>query len=199
MKSSIRFGQMRVELGVNSANPRVSGRVAQDAGEATAADGLVGLENPQDARKKRGVLVGLLVVLVGLLSAGVIESKLSSTQPYPDGQTLQGTVVRVDHHWSSSKSGRATLACTVEVAFILGNKAHTVSAAYSTGDQCGTRGQQVAVSVRGSDPGSARVIITSGHSALILGLFFAGFWVILGAWIVLAQFVSHRQRERSGL
>lgn len=167
------------------------GRRARSAGGAPLADTVVGTASSTAEGKSRGVVFGLLIVVAGLMCSWVMWSTASSTEPYPDGQTLHGTVVAVDRHWHTWKSGSATLSCTVEVAFTLGDQPARTNSAFGTGQQCTMRGQQVDVSVRGADPATARVIIAYGPTNMWLGQLFAWFWVAIGAWPILHRLRSH--------
>lgn len=188
---TLRFGPLSASIVARSQHPPPPGRVTPLIGEAPTADSFVAPEVSTGERKSRGVLIGLFVIAVGLVCSWVIWSTASSTEPYPDGQTLHGTVVAVDRHWHTWKSGSRTLTCTVEVAFTLGARPARTSSAFSTVEQCTMRGQQVDVSVRAFDPGTARVIIAYGPTNMWLEQLFAWFWVAIGAWPILHRLRSH--------
>lgn len=192
---TLRFGPFSASIVARSQNPPLPDRVTALIGDEPTADGFVAREVPTGERKSRGILVGLFIVAVGLVCSWNIGFDLSSTEPYSDGQTLHGTVIAVERHWQSFKSKPPELACKVEVAFTLGRQAARASSAYSTMEQCPLMGQQVDVSVRGSDPGTARVIIDYGSSTgMWLGQLFVWFWIAIGAWLILHGLRDFRRR-----
>ncbi len=198
VKTSFRFGQSRVVLEAGVSNPPARGRAAQEADAAPVTDNVVGPDGPRDGRRRRrGILVGLLVISVGLLCCVAYGSKGSSTQPYPDGQIVRGTVVAVHRHVYTRKA-RRYVACTVEVEYTFAHQATVASDDYATVDQCTMKGQQVDVSVRGSDVATARVVLPSAQPMLMIGQLFAGFWVAIGAWILLASLLGRRRPVPDG-
>ncbi|GAA2496058.1 hypothetical protein GCM10009858_37810 [Terrabacter carboxydivorans] len=182
----MRFGQSRGGLGVGRSNLQGLDRAASQAVDATpVADGVVGQGDPRPGGvRRRGLLVGLLVMGVGLLCAVLYGSTASTTQAYADGHIVRGTVFAVDRHLTT-RHARTYLTCTAEVGFTFG-RAATVASTYGTLEQCNMKGQQVDVSVRGSDPATARVVLPSAPTGLMIGQYFAWAWTALGAWIFLA-------------
>ncbi|GAA2743114.1 hypothetical protein GCM10009868_15630 [Terrabacter aerolatus] len=188
-----RMGRLRAVLAAYSFNPYLRGRAAELAGGALLADGLGGRRSPLDGRKSRsGILGGVLIVVVGLLAAWSIASHMSSLEAYPDGQTVPGTVVAV--HYSQTSRCTSTQAvctvCTVEAKFTSGGLTTTALAGVRSPDQCTMKGQPVDVSVRGSDLGSARVLLPTDQTLFTVGLYFAWLWVALGVWVLLDRLAA---------
>ena len=193
VKASIRFGRFGVALGATWSDPQRRDPAVQDASGAFIGHGPDGPDSPRRGRRRRaGILAGLLVIGVGLLCHWAIGSTLSSTESYPDGQTVRGTVVAVDHHYKMYKARRVA-SCTVEVEFTVGRETSVATDSYGTGEQCAMKGQQVEVSVLGSDPATARVILPSAQPMLKLGEVFVWLWVALGVWILSASLLGRRR------
>jgi hypothetical protein len=189
-----RIGRLRAVLAAYSFNPYLHGRAAELAGGALLADGLGGRRSPLDGRKSRGgVLGGVLIVVVGLLAAWSIAYHMSPIEAYPDGQTVPGTVVAVHYSQTSSRCGSTRTVCTVctvEARFTSEGLTTTTIAGVASADQCSMKGQPVEVSVRGSDLGSARVLLPSDQKLFTVGLYFAWLWVALGVWVMLDRLTA---------
>jgi hypothetical protein len=79
-----------------SSDPYVQGRAAQIAGTALVADGLVGLENPLNAKKSRmGIFGAMVMIAVSVVMMFVLSGMVESNKPYEGGSSVVGTVVDV--------------------------------------------------------------------------------------------------------
>lgn len=189
-----RIGRLRAVLAAYAFNPYLHGRAAQLAGGALVADGLGGRRSPLDGRKSRsGILGGVLIVVVGLLASWSIGSHMAPMEAYPDGQTVPGTVVAVHYSQTSSRCGSTRTVCTVctvEAKFTFEGLTTTAIAGVGSPDECSMKGQPVEVSVRGSDLGSARVLLPSDQTLFTMGRYFAWLWVALGAWVLLDRLTA---------
>ncbi|MEW1951974.1 hypothetical protein [Terrabacter sp. NPDC080008] len=149
---------------------------------ATARRDLSGAGSPMSRRRRRGSAIGSVTLLVvGLLLSWVIGSNLHSADPYPDGQTLHGTVVALDHSSRLTKRGKVT-ACTVEVEFVFRGATARARAGHASGEECALMGQPLDVSVRASDPRTARVLISGDRPTLVVAEYFAWLILAVGAW-----------------
>jgi hypothetical protein len=170
-----RFARIRALIREKSHDPHLQGRAAQIAGGALLADGLIGLENPLDGKKKRaGIFGNVLLIIFGLIFFFVGSYIAKSVTPYEKGIMTTGTVTSVESHTSTDSKGRTSTSCSAQVEFSVSDKVYKVSPSFSSDTFCGMQGSPIDVSYLPENPSGARAIPSGAgwiKSAKYIGVF----------------------------
>lgn len=170
-----RFARIRALIREKSQDPYLQGRAAQIAGGALLADGLFGLENPLDGKKKRAGIFGNVLLIVGGLVFFLFGSYIAkSVTPYENGIMTTGTVTAVESHTSTDSKGKTSTSCSAQVEFSVSDKLYKVSPNFSSDTFCGMQGSPIDVSYLAENPSGARAIPPGAgwiRSAKYIGVF----------------------------
>jgi hypothetical protein len=164
----------------DAADPHTAGRVRQVVGGTLVADGLIGLENPLNARKSRpGVLGALFLLGFGGLFVGV-GLWISSSGADTDA-TTQGVVTDVQRQHRSGSGSSTT--CRLTAEFTVDGRRYVAGSPVSSGGNCDeATGSPIEVRYDSANPAEAEV----GARPLWFGMIF----VVVGALIALAGLVT---------
>jgi hypothetical protein len=194
-----RFARIRALIREKSQDPHLQGRAAQIAGGALLADGLFGLENPLDGKKKRAGIFGNVLLIAGGVVFFLFGSFIAkSVTPYENGVMTTGTVTAVQSHTSTDADGKISTSCSAEVEFSVSDKVYKVSPDFQSNTFCGLQGSAIDVSYLPENPSGARAIppnvgwikslkyigvfvlvIAIGTTLIRLAEIIAGVWLLL--------------------
>jgi hypothetical protein len=158
------FGRIKSISGVikgHAGNRYVQGRAAQLAGGALVADGLLGLENPLDGRKKRlGIFGSVVFIVIAVAMIFLASSIADGLEPYEGGLLADGVVTQVTGSSSSNDDGT----CYVVVEYLVDGQTYSVRSGYGSTSLCDDMGKTYQVSYLPDNPAGGRMVASGGDA-----------------------------------